>query len=71
MKTVETMKKYRAMSEKDLLAELKNVKKEQQLISLKVGAGKMDDFSQISKLRKNIARIISVLDEKMSGEANG
>ena len=69
MKNTESLKKYRAMSEKDLISELKNVRKEQTLVTLKVGAGKEDNFSQISKLRKNIARIKSLLASK-NGASN-
>ena len=71
MKNTESLKKYRAMSEKDLVSELKNVKKEQTLATLKVGAGKEDNFSQIEKLRKNIARIKTLLAEKEYGVSDG
>ena len=71
MKKVETIKKYQAMNEKDLKAELKSARKEQTLVSLKVGAGKEDNFSQISKLRKNIARIKTLIAEKENGASDG
>ena len=71
MKNIENLKKYRAMSEKDLKSELKSIKKDQLLASLKVGAGKEDNFSQIQKLRKNIARIKTLLAEKENGVLNG
>lgn len=71
MKNTENLKKYQAMNSKDLLSELKHVKKEQTLISLKVGAGKENNFSQISKLRKNIARINTLLSSSENGVSNG
>ena len=59
------------MSVNDLISELKSVRKDQLMVSLKVGAGKEDNFSQIAKLRKNIARIKTLLAEKENGALNG
>jgi len=71
MKNTESLKKYRAMRIEDLKKELKAVQKEHALCSLKVGAGKEDNFSQISKLSKNIARIKTLLMEKEYGVSDG
>lgn len=71
MKNTESLKKYRAMKIDDLKKELKAVQKEHALCSLKVGAGKEDNFSQISKLSKNIARINTLLLEKEYGVSDG
>lgn len=70
MKKTEEIKKLRSLDKKALKAELLKQKNEHVLVSLKVGAGKEDNFSQIKKLRKNIARINTILSEQMSGEEN-
>jgi ribosomal protein L29 len=70
MKIKEQVKKFRDMKEPDLAAELKNVKKELALASLKVKVGKLDDISKIKKMKKNIARINSILSEKIYGAQN-
>ena len=71
MKNTEILKKYRVMKEIELKKELKAVQKEHAMCSLKVGAGKEDNFSQIKKLSKNIARINTLLLEKEYGAQNG
>ena len=71
MKNSENLKKYRNMKLTDLKSELKAQQKEHALYSLKVGAGKEDNFSKISKLSKNIARINTILLEKEYGAQNG
>lgn len=71
MKSTEELKKYRNMEEKDLIAEVKKVRKDLFLTSLKVKAGKADDSANITKLKKNIARINSVILEKQYGVNNG
>lgn len=71
MKKTESVTKYKAMENKDLISELKKLKKEQTLCCLKVGAGKEDNFSQVAKLRKNIARINTLLTSKENGASNG
>jgi ribosomal protein L29 len=70
MKNTENIKKYRAMNGKDLNDERKKVMKEQLLVSLKVSAGKEDNFSQIKKLRKNIACLNTIIAEKEYGVRN-
>jgi len=70
MKYAETLKKYRNMKKDELEKELASVKNQQTLTSLQVGAGKEDNFSQINKLRKNIARINTILMEKDYGAEN-
>lgn len=71
MKKTENLKKYRAMKIEDLEKELKAIRRENLHYSLKVGAGKEDNFSQISTLRKNIARIKTLLMEKEYGAQDG
>ncbi len=70
MKKTETLKKYRAMKENELRAEYKSLRKEELLVALKVGAGKADDYSQISKLRKNIAQVKTLIRQKEIGADN-
>ncbi len=70
MKVKEQMKKYREMKDSDLAAELKNIKKELTLASLKVKVGKQSDISQVKKIKKNIARINSIVTEKAYGVSN-
>ena len=70
MKNTENLKKYRAMSEIELKKELKIIKKEQLLVSLKVGAGKETNFSHVSILRKNIACLNTIIAEKEYGVRN-
>jgi len=71
MKNAEDIKKYRAMKEADLLAEINKAEREQTLASLKVKAGKEADLSCVSKKRKNIARMKTILTEKQIGVNNG
>lgn len=70
MKVKEQMKKYREMKDSDLAVELKNIKKELTLASLKVKVGKQSDISQVKKIKKNIARINSIVTEKAYGVSN-
>jgi ribosomal protein L29 len=71
MKNTETVKKFRAMKEADLLKEIKSLQKDYTLASLKVKAGKQDNFSAVDKLKKDIARARTLLTEKHYGELNG
>ncbi|MFA4996451.1 MAG: 50S ribosomal protein L29 [Patescibacteria group bacterium] len=70
MKIQEQLKKFRAMNDSELASELKKIKKELALASLKVKVGKLDDISQVNKIKKNIARINSVTVEKLYGAEN-
>lgn len=70
MKIKEQMKKYREMKDAELAIELKKIKKELTLSSLKVKVGKLTNISQVKKIKKNIARINSVISEKAYGVEN-
>jgi len=64
MKTVEDIKKYREMKVEQLQALILDLKKEQMHNTLKIKAGKMNNCSVSLKVRKNIARIKTILSEK-------
>jgi|GEM_PF-1203988 len=64
MKKVEEIKKYRSMDNKALEAELTSLEKELNLNVLKVKADKAKNYSLISKTKKNIARIKTIISEK-------
>ena len=70
MKITEQIKKYRGMKDTELVSELKNLKKELTLVSLKVKVGKQADISQVNKIKKNIARLNSIISEKAYGALN-
>lgn len=71
MKQIEETKKIRAMKLDDLEKEVKKAEREYALTNLKVKAGKQSDFSAVSKLRKNVARMKTIIIEKQSGVSNG
>jgi len=71
MKRAETIKKYRGMEVKDLITEVKSAKKEYSKSILFVQAGKEDNHSSVSKLKKNIARLSTIIAEKRYGVNNG
>jgi ribosomal protein L29 len=71
MKNTETVKKLRAMKEPELIKEMRSLQKDYTLASLKVKAGKQDNFSAVDKLKKDIARVKTLLVEKHYGETNG
>lgn len=70
MKIKEQMKKYRDMKDKELISQLKTMKKELTLLSLKVRVGKLSDNSQVKKAKRNIARVNSIILEKQYGVEN-
>ena len=64
MKQTEELKKYRGMDYAALEKELFELEKKLTGTTLKVKAGKHDDYSLIPKLKKNIARVNSIIFEK-------
>jgi len=70
VKIKEQMKKYREMKDAELATELKNIQKELTLSSLKVKVGKLTDISQVKKMKRNVARINSIISEKAYGVEN-
>lgn len=70
MKLKEQIKKYKELNDADLLKELKNAKKELALLSLKAKVGKLADISSVKKMKKNVARINTIMSEKFYGAEN-
>ena len=64
MKTTEELKKFKAMTAEQLVTELDAIQKKYQLTSLKVQAGKEANYSQVDKLRKDVARLQTLISEK-------
>ncbi len=64
MKKVEDIKKYREMKVDQLQALVLDLEKEMMHDTLKIKAGKMNNFSVVSKVRKNIARIKTIINEQ-------
>lgn len=71
MKVIEEMKKFRTMKESELISELKNKQNHLALISLKVKVGKHDNVSEINKLKKEVARVNTIITEKRYGATDG
>lgn len=64
MKRIEELKNLRDMDEEKLHTELLDVETKLAGLNLKVRAGKLDNFSQIGKTKKTLARINSIINEK-------
>lgn len=64
MKQTEDIKKYREMKVEQLQALILDNKKELMHNTLKIKAGKMSNFSVSLKVKKNIARIKTIISEK-------
>ena len=64
MKSTEEIKKYLSMDTLKLESELKDLQKKHIEYSLKVKAGKLDNFSLVRKTRKEIARLQSIISGK-------
>jgi len=70
MKRLETLKKYRDMTETEMIAEVKSAKNVYTKAALSVQAGKEDNHSSVSKQRKDIARLSTIISEKRYGVNN-
>lgn len=64
MKKTEEIKKYQEMSLDNLKSTLKDLKKELVSNSLKVQAEKLTNYSVVSKTKKSIARINTLISAK-------
>ena len=71
MKTAENVKKLRSMSPDALKKEHDSKVDEFTLTSLKVRVGKESNISLANKLKKDVARIKTIIKEKELGETNG
>mgnify|MGYP001797936706 CR=1 FL=1 len=70
MKITEIVKKYRGMKNEELAKELATRTDEFTLASLKVKVGKESNISLANKLKKDVARIKTIIKEKELGETN-
>jgi large subunit ribosomal protein L29 len=57
-------KDIRAMSPEDLKKELSGLYKEQFNLRMQMATGQLNNFSQFSKVRRDIARIQTIMNEK-------
>lgn len=53
----------RGLSHEDLVAELDDAKEELFNMRFQMEAGQLDDFSQIKRVRRDVARILTVMRE--------
>ncbi|MGB5397248.1 MAG: 50S ribosomal protein L29 [Gammaproteobacteria bacterium] len=60
---------YRKMSEKDLGTELNNLRREQFNLRMQLGTGNTPKIHRFSVVRRDIARVKTVLNEKKAGKA--
>jgi len=66
MKSKEEISKYRGMKLSELEAELQKLEAQASKSSLAIYAGKETDFSSVGKIKKNIARVKTILSQKES-----
>ena len=59
---------YREMSAEDLNKELINLRREQFNLRMQMGAGNTPKIHLFTKVRRNIARLKTVLTEKQAGK---
>lgn len=69
MKNTEEMKNLRSMDAEHLQKELLDTKKKLLNDHLKVQADKLDNYSLIAKNRRKVARISTIINEKIINEA--
>lgn len=67
MKVKEAVGKMREMTPVELKDRLKDVKEELFNLRFQLATGHLEDFSKIRQIRRNIARIQTVLKEKELG----
>jgi ribosomal protein L29 len=68
MKRTEELKKMKSLSVANLKLEIAKVKKELGILRLEVQANKVQDFSKVGVLRKNIARLHTI-QNNLPGES--
>lgn len=64
MKVNEVVKELRALSDEELNTKIKEAKKELFDLRLKQSTGALDKPSRIHELRKNVARMKTILNER-------
>lgn len=62
-----TAQSYRDMSEEDLNKELVNLRREQFNLRMQLGTGNTPKIHMFGSVRKDIARIKTILNEKRNG----
>ena len=67
MKVNETLKELRALSDEELATKIKESKKELFDLRLKQSTGSLDKPSKVRELRKNVARMNTILAERENG----
>lgn len=67
MKVNEVIKELRALSDEELETKIKESKKELFDLRLKQSTGSLEQPSKIRELRKNIARMNTILSERENG----
>ena len=67
MKVNEVVKELRALSNEELVAKIKESKKELFYLRLKQSTGSLEKPSKIRELRKNVARMQTILKERENG----
>ncbi len=67
MKVNELIKELRALSNEELEAKIKESKKELFDLRLKQSTGSLEQPSKIRELRKNVARMKTILAERENG----
>lgn len=65
-----TVKEYKDKSEAELKEELLNLRKEQFNLRMQQGTGQLSRPSEMRRVRKEIARVKTLLNEKGVGEAS-
>ncbi len=64
MKVNEKLKELRALSDEELNTKIKESKKELFDLRLKISTGTLDKPNKVDELRKNIARMKTILNER-------
>ena len=67
MKVNEVVKELRTLSNEELVAKIKESKKELFDLRLKQSTGSLEKPSKIRELRKNVARMQTILNERENG----
>ncbi len=64
MKTSKELKEFRNLTDADLTKKIKESKKELLDLRVKLATGALDKPARINELRKNVARMMTILRER-------
>jgi len=64
LKRVERLASFRGLSETELKDELAALRKEEFTLRMKRGTGQLSDTSRFKKIRRDVARIKTILNEQ-------